>query len=160
MLIVLLSDPPRGALMRRHVGGTGCGACGRGRTCPRSREARDPTGGHYDPSARSSLDWDRKSRITPGKAKSQEARTWCRCSGRGPAVQNRDGAPKGARALERECGTTEYGRADRRSIPSGFSRGTKRPRKSGAGTTAYPGPPKTRAISFVHMKYFVGQPRA
>jgi hypothetical protein len=42
--------------MRRHASGIGCGARGRG-SQPRTREARDPTGGHYDPSARSSLCW-------------------------------------------------------------------------------------------------------
>ena len=53
--------------MRRHFSGVGCGACGRG-SYPRSREAREPTGGHYDPSARSSLDWDWPQGLVPGSA--------------------------------------------------------------------------------------------
>jgi hypothetical protein len=46
-----------GALLEAFLKWGRCGARGRG-SQPRAREAREPTGGHYDPSARSSLDWD------------------------------------------------------------------------------------------------------
>jgi hypothetical protein len=35
-----------------------------------------PPGRHYDRPARSSLGWDRRSRVTPVEATSQEARAW------------------------------------------------------------------------------------
>ena len=47
---------PRGAAIRRHVVWRGgCGACGRGLRLAPGR-LREPTWGHYDPCARSSLD--------------------------------------------------------------------------------------------------------
>jgi len=57
-----------------------------------------PSGGHYDRSARSSLDWDWRKCLVPGSAD----------PGPVPLVQagdaSRDGAPRGARTFARGCG--------------------------------------------------------
>ena len=48
-------------------GGVRCGPCAGGFVSRSPGQPRDPTGRHYDRSAGSLLDWDRASRITPGK---------------------------------------------------------------------------------------------
>lgn len=54
ILFLMMSGPPEGALMRRHVGGIGCGARGRERTLlPHPGGAGAPPGGQYEPPARS-----------------------------------------------------------------------------------------------------------
>jgi hypothetical protein len=81
--------------MRRHDGGAGCGACGRkGTLLPNSSGSGTPLGRHYDRSARSSLDWDRR-RLTAAKATSQETRPGAELRPLG-CNESRDGAPRGA----------------------------------------------------------------
>ena len=88
----------------RRLVGIGRGARGRGFASRALGRSRDPTGGHYDPSARSSL--DRPSRkllagegafmvlsLRAGTQKDSETCSWKR----GPGIRNRrDGAPRGA----------------------------------------------------------------
>ena len=61
--------------MRRHASGVGAAPAGGARN-PAPGRLRDPTGRHYDRSARCSLGWDRPTRLTAAEATSQEARTW------------------------------------------------------------------------------------
>ncbi len=53
--------------MRRHFSGVGAAPAGGVRT-PAPGRPGTPTGGHYDPSARSSLDWDWPQGLVPGSA--------------------------------------------------------------------------------------------
>ena len=120
--------------MRRHGGGIGCGARGRG-SQPRTRAASGlRPAGHYGLPARSLADGGRLT--TPEK--------------RGPAPEGerRDGAPRGARVLARERGTqrTMVAPLGAPSPLALFVRGDEeRPRSGGGETTAYPAPQRNRA---------------
>ena len=98
-----------------------------------------PTGGHYDPSASCSLDWDWR------KASSQEARTQGLCL-RPSRRRDRDGAPRGARILQKRM--RQDGRLVRHSVlhPLALCEGEERPHE-GAGATAYPAPQRIGAMT-------------
>jgi len=64
----------------------------------------DPIGGHYDPSARSSLDWDWRKRLVPGNAD--------------PGTEIAAEARREAPAHRKMCGTTEEGSAAWCASPS------------------------------------------
>src|SRR5450432_1196800 len=128
MLIVLSSCSNEGAVMRRQDGGAGRGARGRRQTQPSAPgQGRTPPGTLGCPARSWLTAWTQGS---PGRK-------------RGPdPVKRRDGAPKGARVLQKRTRQDEYGRALSALHPLAFARGEKRLRESGAGTTAYPGPVK------------------
>src|SRR5450759_3446027 len=121
---------------------------------------RDPIGGHYDPPR--GARWtgtvppvsdgprcDKPMRRTGTKALrrnrggNQETRTW---GSEIAAVECRE-APA---SFKRGCGKTEDWCATRCSIPSHVEGQEKGP-ANGAGRTAYPGPPRIRAISLVSL---------
>jgi hypothetical protein len=97
MTIYLFHHPLEGVVMRRHASGVGCGACGRGRTYPRSREAPGPDRGYYGPSARSSLGWD--------------CANDCRCAEAPPAHKGATPRPAGS---EQTPGNADPGNRNRR----------------------------------------------
>ena len=99
-------------------------AGGDGRT-PAPGRPGTPTGGHYDPSARSSLDWDwrkpRPRKRGPGACVSGEG--W----GREPPWS----AERRPHPWQQERGKTEDWCAAWRSTPSALPEGKRRPRERG-----------------------------
>ena len=91
-------------------GSGGAAPAGKARNLALGR-SRDPIGGHYDPSARCSLDWDRANGCRAlGRAASQvlsrrrnaPPATGADTRKRGPGDRNRRrGAPRGARVLQK-----------------------------------------------------------
>ena len=85
---------------------------------------RDPIGGHYDPSARSSLDWDRSTCFGRAKVRQADEANWHQSlekkPGRKPGnadlgIRNRRrGAPRGARILQKRM--RQDGRLVRHSV--------------------------------------------
>ena len=94
MIIITAVRFIEGALMRRHDGGAGCGACGRGRTYPRFREASGPRSGALRPPARSSLGGEGPKVFGPPKRRS-------------PKRERRDGPPDRSTTLENADPRTE-----------------------------------------------------
>ena len=113
--------------MRRHEGGIGCGARGRG-SKPRTREAPGPDRAALGPLRREPAGLGLGGNaLVPGNAD--------------PGNRNRrDGAPRGARVLQK--GTRQDGRLVRRLAlhPLDFARGRE-------GNTAYPAPLRIRAMT-------------
>ena len=129
--------------MRRQEGGGGAAPAGKPRKLALGR-SRDPTGGHYDPSAGSSAGL--------GLAGMPRARK------RGPGVRNRrHGAPRGARVFARRARASQSAAkmgAMRRSIPSGLSRGTTKGPASAGKNDGVPRAAKNRgseALAFLRL---------
>jgi hypothetical protein len=125
---------------------------------------RDPIGGHYDPSARSSLDWNRSTCFGRAKVRQADEANWHQSlekkPGRKPGnadlgIRNRRrGAPRGARILQKRM--RQDGRLVRHSVlhPLACRGARKRPLNAGQGlrptrgrqeygrfsTTAFPSP--------------------
>ena len=156
MLIVLSLGSLRGVFARRFEDGARCGARGRGRTYPRTRGPRDPIGRYYGRSARNSLDWITGPMVLDGPRDELPMRRYVpqprsnrtETRKRGPGDRNRrDGAPRGARILQkrmRQDGKTRC--ATRCSIPSLVRGGDK-------GKTAYPTPQRTRAMTHACLEF-------
>ena len=102
---------------------------------------RDPIGGHYDPSARSSLDWDRSTCFGRAKVRQADEANWHQSlekkPGRKPGnadlgIRNRrHGVPRGARILQKRM--RQDGRLVRHSVlhPLACRGARKRPREWG-----------------------------
>jgi hypothetical protein len=112
MIIYLLpSHPLEGVVMRRHHSGVGCGACGRGRTYPRSREA---------PGSRPSL------------LRGTALNGWTRCGGRAAeAARIRVGQRPAHPHPEATAPGTEKPLMERREAPASWQQDAAR-RKTGA----------------------------
>jgi hypothetical protein len=81
---------------------------------PALGRSRDPTGGHYDPSARSSLDRavsglgeaEARSGVEPARQRPTERRG-VDLEARTRGQKSRDGAPRGARVLQKRARHTK-----------------------------------------------------
>jgi hypothetical protein len=93
-----------------------------------------PTGGHYDPSARCSLDWDWPN------ASSQEARTRGLCLWQSRRCEPPWSAERRPRSRKESAARLKDWCAAWRSTPSASRRGKK-------GNTAHPAPQRTRAMT-------------
>ena len=142
--IPISSHPLEGVVMRRHASGVGCGACGRGRTYPRSREAPGPDRGVLWP-LREELAGlgpfhmvsdgprrDKPMRRTGAEtqAKKPEGNQETRTRGSEIAAVERREAPAFSK---RERGKTEDWCAALCSTPSGLARGKKKAPRMGQG---------------------------
>jgi len=162
--IVLLLGSAGGVFARRLEDGARCGACLRaGLVTPHSGGPARP-GGIYDPSARSSLDRAvsglRARRRRPGvepaaptcpesrdvdleaRTRDQKSPRWS-AAGRARLAKRAHASPDAH--TPRQAWTN--GSAVRRSIPSAWPRRRRKAPQSGAGTTAYPAPPRIRAMT-------------
>jgi hypothetical protein len=127
---------------------------------PALGRSRDPTGGHYDPSARSSLDRavsgllgaKARSGVEPARQipRSEETWTWKR----GPGIRNRrDGRREAPAFSKRERGKTEDWCATRRSIPLASRRGKRNSPRERGKVTAYPAPQRIRATMHACLEF-------
>jgi hypothetical protein len=155
--------------MRRHASGVGCGACGRGRTYPRSREASGPDRGVLRPLREELAGLGTAPKVFGAVCEARQALSRCfknppqtgadtRKRGPGEQKSPRWSAERRPRSPKGNAARRKTGAPLGAPPPRSFEGKMKGPAPAGR-TTAYPGPQRIRALMRACSPPLVGRGR-